>query len=80
MLKPFVLLAILSLVFGESLNDKTDIITIATGGYEAHKLVSSLHHRGKWKSPPYVVSDNCTFPLKNTFNIHVPKTKTTSTK
>ena len=59
-----------------SIIKNTDIITIATGGYNAHSLVKSLRHKGQWRSSIYVVSDECTSPINHTINIHVPRTYT----
>lgn len=71
-----IILIMITGVLGDSIIKNTDIITIATGGYSAHSLVKSLRRTGQWKSNIYVVSDNCTTPIKNTFNIRVPRTFT----
>lgn len=57
-----------------SLINNTDIITIATGGYDAHSLVKSLRQKGQWTSSIYVISDECTKPVNNSINIPVPRT------
>ena len=52
----------------------TSVITIATGGYNAHNLVNSLRTEGKWKKNIYIVEDSCTKPEADTIGIHVNNT------
>ena len=59
-----------------SIIKNTDIITIATGGYNARSLVKSLRHQGQWRSSIYVVLDECTSSINHTINIDVPRTYT----
>ena len=44
------------------------IITIATGGYSAHKLVETLRTNGNWHKNIYIYSDPCT-PIENNTKI-----------
>lgn len=48
-------------------------MTIATGGYRADALVTSLRdvHRGDWRGPVYVYSDGCAPPIPMTQQINV---------
>lgn len=71
-----IVLLVITGVLGDTLIKNTDIVTLATGGYSAHLLVKSLRRKGQWKSDIYVVSDNCTTPIRNTYNIQVSKTST----
>ena len=75
------LLFLINLTFAASFKSKlynnTAIITIATGGYNANSLVSSLRNKGKWNKNIYIFSDPCTPKINNTVEIRLPKiTKT----
>ena len=54
-----------------NLYEKSAIITIATGGYNANDLVKSLKGNGKWDKNIYIISDQCTPKIENTIQLEI---------
>ena len=53
----------------ENVSNNIAIVTIATGGYSAHELISSLRNEGRWNKNIYLFADNCTTHEENVIEL-----------